>query len=255
MEPDTRPKSWEGAAPSSFNKSLARLRALAASRQAPPLAAAGTIRLVTRVWYNPELLSRWYMVPAVLALVLTLVTTALSSMAIVREKEVGTLEQLIVTPLGAAELMIGKLTPFALIALGDIFLVLPVALFVFQVPLRGSLALLVALSGAYLLTTLGLGLLISTIARTQQQAMMGSVFFVMIPMLYLSGTIFPIESMPPFFQGVSRFIPLTYYSIILRGIFLKGAGIDDLWPEAVTLVAFGLVIVTLAALRFRIKLS
>lgn len=227
----------------------AELQRLAAS--GPALSGAGSIRLIPRVWYNPELVSRWYMVPAVLALVLTLVTTTLSSMAIVREKEMGTMEQLIVTPLGAMELVIGKLAPFALVGLAQVMLVMPVAVFIFGVPLVGSAFLLLALSGLYLLTTLGLGLLISTLARTQQQAMMGSVFTVMIPMIYLSGTIFPIESMPVFFQYVSRFIPLTYYSIILRGVFLKGAGLADLWPQAAALVTFGVGIASLAALRFR----
>jgi len=231
----------------------AELSRLAAGRDSngPAIGGVGNIRLVPRVWYNPELLSRWYMVPAVLALVLTLVTTTLSSMAIVREKEMGTLEQLIVTPLGAMELVIGKLAPFGLVGLAQVLLVMPVAIYVFGVPLAGSPFLLFSLSGLYLLTTLGLGLLISTLARTQQQAMMGAVFTVMIPMIYLSGTIFPIESMPVAFQYVSRFIPLTYYSIILRGIFLKGAGLADLWPQAAALLAFGVGIASLAALRFR----
>jgi len=215
------------------------------------VAREGGIVLLPRVWYNPELLSRWYMVPAVLAMVLTLVTTTLSSMAIVREKELGTLEQLIVTPLGAFELVAGKLLPFAFIGITQVLIVMPIATHVFGVPLRGSAFLLVALSALYLLTTLGLGLLMSTLARTQQQAMMGSAFLVMLPMIYLSGTIFPIESMPSAFRFISRFIPLTYYSLILRSIFLKGAGFLDLWPEAAALLGFGAGIASLAALRFR----
>ena len=150
-----------------------------------------------RVWYNPELKSRNFMVPGLLAQLLLLITMLLTSLAVVKEKESGTLEQLIVTPLKPVELILGKLLPFVLIGFIDIFLVLGVTRFLFGLELRGSLALLVLLSGVFLLSTLGLGLLVSTLSRTQQQAMMSAVFFVMLPMIMLSGFVFPIENMPP----------------------------------------------------------
>ena len=213
------------------------------------------IVLKPRVWYNPDLKSRWFYVPAVVAMVLMLMTMILSSMGVVREKEIGTMEQLIVTPIRAWQLIVGKLFPFALIGLVVLLLVTAIAVWHFEVPLRGSLALLVALTSLFLLTTLGLGLLVSTLVRTQQQAMLSSVFLLMVPMIYLSGLIFPIENMPPAVQTITYAIPLRYYAIILRGIFLKGSGIDVLWPEAAILAGFGLGIVTLAALRFRKRLD
>jgi ABC-2 type transport system permease protein len=222
---------------------------------APASQRPGSVLLVPRVWYNPDLKSRWFYVPAVVAMVLMLMTMILSSMGVVREKEIGTMEQLIVTPIRSWQLIVGKLFPFALIGLLVLLSVTAVAVWHFKVPLRGSLLLLVALSGLFVMTTLGLGLLVSTMVRTQQQAMLSSVFLLMVPMIYLSGMIFPIENMPRPIQYVTYAIPLRYYAIILRGIFLKGSGIDVLWPEALTLAGFGLGIVTLASLRFRKRLD
>ena len=170
-------------------------------------------------------------------------------MGVVREKELGTLEQLNVTPLRRWELIVGKLLPYALVGLFDVLLVLGVALFWFEVPLRGSVWLLLALTLVYLLTTLGLGLFVSTISSTQQQAMMTTTFFFLTPMMYLSGFIFPIENMPAFIQPITYLIPLRYFLVILRSIFLKGVGIDVLWPEAVALTAWGLAILGLAIAR------
>jgi ABC-2 type transport system permease protein len=177
------------------------------ARQRPPRTTAGPIGARVRVWFNPRLASRDFMIPGVLALLLLAITTILAAMGIVREREVGTLEQLNVTPLRRWELIVGKLLPYALVGMIDVCLVVGVAVLWFQVPLRGSLALLFALTGVYLLSTLGLGLLVSTISSTQQQAMMTAAFFFMMPMVFLSGFVFPIENMPAAGAGAHRVGP------------------------------------------------
>jgi ABC-2 type transport system permease protein len=204
-----------------------------------------------RVWFNPQLESRYFMLPGVLALILLVVTANLASMAIVREKELGTLEQLNVTPLRRWELIVGKLLPYGLIGMVDVLLAVSVAVFWFEVPLRGSFALLFAMSLVYVLCTLALGLFISTISHTQQQAMMTATFFFLTPMIYLSGFIFPIENMPAAIQPFTYLIPLRYYLVIVRGIFLKGIGMSVLWPQALALGAWGIVMLGLAVLRSR----
>lgn len=219
------------------------------------LPAAGRIELVPRAWYNPDLRSRWFYIPAILAMVLMLTTMVMPSMAVVREKEIGTLEQLIVTPVRPWQLLVGKLFPFAVIGLATTLLVTALSVLGFGVPLRGSLFLLVALTALFLLTTLGLGLLTSTLAKNQQQAMMASIFLLMVPMIYLSGLIFPIENMPPLIRLGTYGIPLRYYNTIIRGIFLKGVGLETLWPQALVLLAYGAGILGLAALRFRKRLD
>jgi ABC-2 type transport system permease protein len=217
----------------------------------PPVGAVGTFNLVPRIWYNPDLKTRWFYVPAILAMVLMLVTMILPSVAVVREKESGTLEQLIVTPLRSWQLILGKLTPFAIVGMFDLLLVTTLAVHLFKVPLRGSLLLLIALSFLFILTTLGLGLLVSTIVRTQQQAMGFCVYHLMVPMIYLSGLIFPIENMPRGFQLATYVIPVRYYANILRGIFLRGSGLDVLWPDALVLLGMGVLVLGMAVLRFR----
>ena len=202
-----------------------------------------------RVWFNPELESRVFMIPGIVALLLLVVTSNLSAMAIVREKEVGTLEQLSVTPLARWELIAGKLLPYALVGMLDVVLVLVAAIYWFEVPMRGSIPLLFGMTAVYLMTTLGLGLFVSTVSNTQQQAMMTTVFFFLTPMIYLSGFIFPIENMPGWIQPWTYLIPLRYFLVILRGIFLKGVGLEVLWPQALALLAWGVVILTLATLR------
>jgi len=231
---------------------LRRLREASASGSA---AAAGQVRLLPRVLYNPDLRSRWFYVPAVLAMILMIMTMLLSAMGVVREKEIGTLEQLIVTPIRPWQLLVGKLTPFAVIGLVQMCLAAAVTVFGFGVPIRGSFLLLVGLTMLFILNTLGMGLLVSTLVQNQQQAMMGAVFGAMVPMLYLSGLIFPIENMPPAIQAVTYAIPLRYYAEIIRGVFLRGSGISVLWPEAVTLLLMGVATLTLAALRFRKRLD
>jgi ABC-2 type transport system permease protein len=227
--------------------------------QAAPRAAAGAagsaVELVPRVWYNPDLKSRWFYVPAVLAMVLMLITMMMPSMAVVREKEIGTLEQIIVTPLAPWQLIVGKLAPFVAIGLIDLLLVTAVARWVFGVPLRGSLLVLVLLTLLFLLNTLSLGLLVSTVVATQQQAMMFSAFAVMVPMIYLSGLLFPIENMPRPIQIATYAVPVRYYANVIRGIFLRGSGLAVLWPDALALLGIGTTLLCLAALRFRKSLD
>lgn len=216
---------------------------------ARPEAASGGIDARIRVWFNPQLESRYFMIPGVLALVLLIVTTNLAAMAIVREKEIGTLEQLNVTPLRRWELIAGKLLPYGLIGMLDILLVTAVAVFWFEVPLRGSVLLLLSMCLLYVLCTLALGLLVSTISETQQQAMLTATFFFLMPMIYLSGFMTPIENMPEVIQWGTYLIPLRYFLVIVRGIFLKGVGLEVLWPEASALAAWGLVVISLAVVR------
>jgi len=215
------------------------------------LATVGTFDPQVRVWFNPQLESKDFMIPGVLALLLLVMTAVLGSMGIVRERELGTLEQLNVTPLGRWQLIVGKLLPYGLIGAIDVFLVVAVAVFWFEIPLRGSFLLLFAMSLVYLLSTLGLGLFVSTISNTQQQAMMTAAFFVVVPMIYLSGFVFPIENMPVVIQPLTYLIPLRYYLVIVRGIFLKGVGLETFWKEALELFAFGVAILSLAAARAR----
>jgi len=217
--------------------------------------SVGGIEPRVRIWFNPTIESRYFMLPGIFALLLLVVTTNLSSMAIVREKEIGTLEQLNVTPLGRVELIFGKLLPYGAIGLIDALIVLLVMLFWFEVPLRGSFWLLMGMSLIYLLTTLGLGLFVSTISKTQQQAMMTSTFFFLTPMMYLSGFVFPIENMPAAIQPITYLIPLRYFVIILRGIFLKGVGLETLWPQALALLGWGVAILALAIARSSKRLA
>jgi ABC-2 type transport system permease protein len=222
-----------------------------AQRNSETVIEAAGIDPRIRVWFNAELESRYFMVPGVLALILLIVTANLASMAIVREKELGTLEQLNVTPLRRWELIVGKLLPYGVIALIDVLLVVAVAVLWFEVPLRGSFLLLFAMSLVYSLCTLALGLFISTISETQQQAMMTATFFFLTPMIYLSGFIFPIENMPQVIQTFTYLIPLRYFLVIVRGIFLKGIGLDLLWPQAAAMAAWGTAMLLLAVARSR----
>ena len=207
-----------------------------------------------RVWYNPELRSRNFLVPGILALILMIMTTALGAVAVVREKEMGTMEQLIVTPIRPYQLIVGKLLPFVLIGLVDITVVLAVAKWGFLIPVRGSVPLLYALSLAYLLNTLGFGLFISTISRTQQQAMFSTILIV-LPMMLLGGFVFPIENMPGVFRVLTYAVPIRYYFVIIRGIMLKGAGFAELWPQAAALAGIGVLVLALSVARFRKKLD
>ncbi len=222
----------------------------------PPLLKGGEggLDLRTRAWYNPDLRSKNYNVPGVIAIVIMLTCLLLTSMAVVREREIGTMEQLMVTPLRPIELMLGKTIPFGAIGFFDVFLVTLVAVFWFDIPMKGSLQLMPLATAIYLLSVLGIGLFISTISRTQQQAMMATFLFY-IPAVLLSGFMFPIENMPKIIQYGTYINPLRYFLVIIRGIFLKGNGIGILWPQMVSLLALGTVVITISSLRFRKRIG
>jgi len=215
----------------------------------------GGINTEVRAWYNPELKSRVYMVPGVLVLLLLAMTMNLTSMAVVREKEIGTLEQLMVTPIRPSELILGKLVPFSILGSIDAAIVITVMVFGFGIPIKGSIALLAVLSGFFLLTSLGLGLFVSTISRTQQQAMMVGQFFIMQPMMYISGFTFPVENMPRILQILSFGIPMRHFLFIVRSLILKGVGIQDLWLQGCLLLGMGVAVLGASILRFRKKLD
>jgi ABC-2 type transport system permease protein len=208
----------------------------------------------SRVWFNPDLKSRVYFVPGVIVNIIALVTIMLTAMSIVREKEIGTMEQLMVTPLRPFELIMGKLLPFAIVGIIEVALVIAAALLVFQIPVRGNIPLLFGCTVLFLLSTLGVGLFISTISQTQQQAMMSSFFFFM-PAMLLSGFAFPIRNMPASVQYLTYLNPLRYFMRIVRGLFLKGVGVEFLWQPMMALMIFGTAILGLSALRFRKKLD
>lgn len=215
----------------------------------------GVVLPQPRIWFNPDLRSSNFMVPGVVALVLMIITMTLTSLGIVKEKEIGTLEQLMVTPIKPHQLIIGKLIPFVIIGFMDVLIVLSVARYWFEVPLLGHLLLLFVLSGLFILTTLGLGLFVSTIAKSQQQAMLIAQFFFFMPFMFLSGFSFPIGNMPIVIQYITYLIPLRYFLDIIRGIFLKGAGVNELWPQTLALLVFGVGIFTLSVARFQKKLE
>lgn len=216
--------------------------------------AGSQIALESRVWFNPTLRSQNYFVPGVVVNIIALTTIMLTAMAVVREKEIGTMEQLLVTPIRPIELMLGKTLPFALIGLIDVVLISFAAVLIFGIPFAGSPVFLLFTSILFLLTTLGTGLLISTVSETQQQAMMGSFFF-FLPTFMLSGFAFPISSMPESIQYLTYLNPLRYFLEIVRGIFLKGTGIPEHWQQMAALLVFGLGMVALSALRFRKRLD
>ncbi len=212
------------------------------------------IDLRTLAWYNPELRSKNFNVPGVIATVIMLTSLLLTSMAVVREREIGTMEQLMVTPLKPLELILGKTIPFAIIAFFDMALITSIGVLKFDIPIRGSLMLLPVSTAIYLLSVLGIGLFVSTIARTQQQAMMASFLFFM-PAILLSGFVFPIENMPLIFQYLTYLNPLRYFLVIIRGLFLKGNGVGILWPQMISLFALGIAVLALSSLRFRKRLG
>lgn len=218
-------------------------------------ARMGRILPVPRIWFNPDLQSSHFMVPGVVAMVLMIITMTLTSLGIVKEKELGTLEQLMVTPIKPYQLILGKLIPFILIGFVDVTIVLTLARYWFGVPMRGSIVLLYGLSGLFILTTLGLGLFISTVAKSQQQAMLIAQFFFFLPFTFLGGFAFPIANMPPLVQLITYLIPLRYFLEIVRAITLKGATLAELWTQAAALLVFGISILTMSTLRFHKKLE
>lgn len=212
------------------------------------------VEVRARVWYNPDMESAFFMVPALIGMILQFLTTLMTASAIVRERERGTIEQLIVTPIRSWELVVGKIAPYVLLAIFNTIEVLLVGTLWFGIPIRGSLALLLALSGLFLLTSLGLGLFISTVSKTQQEATILT-FFTQLPTVFLSGFLFPLAAMPPVLQFISRAIPLRYYLIIIRSVLLKGVGAASLTDEILALAIFGVVLMGGAALRFRKRLD
>jgi len=204
-----------------------------------------------RIWFNPDLKSSNFMVPGVVALVLMLITMTLTSLGIVKEKESGTMEQLLVTPMKPYQLILGKLIPFTAIGFIDVIITLAIARLWFGVPMQGSLVVLFGLSFLFILTTLGLGLFVSTIARSQQQAMLIAQFTFFMPFMFLGGFAFPIANMPKVIQWITYAIPLRYFLEIVRGVLLKGAGIAELWPQTLALFGIGIVIFSLSVMRFR----
>jgi ABC-2 type transport system permease protein len=208
----------------------------------------------TRVWYNPDLVSSYFMIPGVIGMILFAITAILTATAVVRERERGTIEQLIVTPIRPWELVVGKVVPYIILSLIDTIEVLVIGHWWFGVPVRGDLSLILACSGLLLLSGLGIGLFASTIANTQQEAML-TVWMTLLPSIFLSGFFFPLEAMPKFLQWVSYIVPLRYYLVIIRALLIKGVGAGAIWSEIVALAAFGVVIMTAASVRFRKRLD
>jgi ABC-2 type transport system permease protein len=211
---------------------------------------AGGIDLRERAWFNPNLASRNYNVPAVVGMIILLTTMLLTALAVVREREIGTLEQLRVSPLTSGELIMGKTIPFALTGLMELIIVTTVALVWFRVPFEGNVLLLLLASFLYLLPALGMGLFISTLANTQQEAFMVN-FLVMMPTILLSGFMFPVSSMPVAFQWLTLLNPVRHYLFVVRAIFLKGAGFGALWPQLLALLGMGIAILVISARRLR----
>ena len=215
---------------------------------------ASGVELESRIWFNPSLRSQDYFVPGVVVNIIGLITVMLTAMAVVREREIGTLEQLMVTPIRSSELILGKTLPFAVIGIVEVVFVTAAALLVFGIPFRGSPLVLLAGSILFLLSTLGTGLLISTLSETQQQAVMGSFFF-FLPVFMLSGFAFPIRNMPVIVQYLTYLNSVRYFLEISRGVFLKGVGFAVLWPQMLGLLVLGVVVLLFSALRFRKRLD
>jgi len=215
---------------------------------------AQPVEVHTQVWYNPDLVSTFYMIPGVIAMILYAITSILTANSVVRERERGTIEQLIVTPIRPWELVVGKLFPYTILAFLNTLEALAIGSWWFGMPVRGSLGLILLLSGLFLISSLGIGLLASTIANTQQEAML-TVWMTLLPGIFLSGFFFPLEAMPKLLQWISYVLPLRYYLTIIRSLTLKGVGVEALQGEILALVIIGVVIMTAAALRFRKRLD
>ncbi|MHB9155729.1 MAG: ABC transporter permease [Endomicrobiales bacterium] len=213
-----------------------------------------SVNMEERVWYNPELKSANTMVPGVIGLILMLITLVVTSISLVREKESGNIEQLIVTPIKPYQIIIGKILPYILLALVNVVLITVLSMLVFDLSFQGSFLLLLTLSLFMIVANLGVGIFVSTVSSTQQQAMLSDIFFY-LPNMLLSGFIFPIKNMPEFFQWLTYLIPLRYYMVIIRGIFLKGLTFTELYPQVAALALFSVAVFTLAIIRFKKKLS
>jgi ABC-2 type transport system permease protein len=208
-----------------------------------------SVQLEQRPWYNPDLRSRWFFVPGIIGSLTLVLVVTLTAFAVVREREIGTLEQIMVTPIRPAEFILGKTLPFFLIGLFDVSLIATVGTMWFQVPFRGHILVLFAGAILFLLCMLGAGLLISTVSSTQQQAMVTAFFFIM-PAITFSGFGFPISTMPQWLQYLTYLSPLRYFLVVLRGTYLKGVGMEILWPQMLAMAALGISLLTIAVLRF-----
>ena len=207
-----------------------------------------------RPWYNPDFVTAFYMVPGIMGMILTMTMVMITSMAIVREREHGTLEQLIVTPMKSYELMLGKIIPYVFVGLVQASVALMVGILVFDLPIRGNLIELFLYTILFIVASLSLGILISNFSKTQMQAMQMS-FFVFLPSVLLSGFMFPREAMPEFFFQLGRILPLTFYLQIMRGIVLKGVGIKALWPQVGALLLYSSIVLTISVVKFKKKLA
>ncbi len=212
------------------------------------------VEVRTTVWFNPDLISAHFMIPGVIGMILYAIAAILTATSVVRERERGTIEQLIVTPIRPWELIVGKLTPYVVLGFFNTIEVLAVGHWWFGVPIRGNLGLIILLSGVFLVTGLGIGLLASTIANTQQEAML-TVWMTLLPSIFLSGFFFPLEAMPKVLQWLSYLMPLRYYLVIIRSLLLKGVGLDKIQFDVIAMTLFAIGIMTLAALRFRKRLD
>lgn len=219
-----------------------------------PFSLTPPLDVRTQVWYNPDLIAAYFNVPGVIGMILYFITTLLTASSIVRERERGTIEQLIVTPIRSWELVVGKVLPYSILALIDMIEILVIGHWWFKVPIKGDLGLVFALSGLFLISSLGIGIFASTVANTQQEAFI-TVMVTMLPSIFLSGFFFPIEAMPKFLQYVSAIVPLRYYLVIIRALLLKGVGLSALQDEVLALTIFAVVIMTIAAMRFRKRLD
>jgi len=225
-----------------------------AARQGRAAVVQPPLEVRTQVWYNPDLVSAYFMIPGMIGMILYFIMALLTASSIVRERERGTIEQLIVTPIRSWELVTGKVLPYVILGFFDAIEILLVGHFWFKVPVRSDLGLVFGASGLLLLSSLGIGLFASTIANTQQEAFL-TVMFTMLPSIFLSGFFFPLEAMPVFLRTISYIIPLRYFLIIIRALTLKGVGAGAIQDELIALAFFGIVIMGAAALRFRKRLD
>ena len=224
------------------------------TRNTNPQFPAPPVETQTRFLYNPGLISSWFFVPGVIGMVLTLTGSLVSSVTVIREKDVGTLEQLLMTPAAGWEILLAKVVPLFVLLMGDVLLASAMGRFIFQLPFRGNYFLFFALSGLYVFVSIGLGILLATLSRTQQQVVLTSFFF-NVPIIQFSGAIAPIESMPPFFRFLAWFDPLRHYVAIARSLILKGVAVDALLPHIAALFVFAVVLLTVSARRFRSQLN
>lgn len=237
-----------------INEMMQNLKALAIQFDRDMPGSLPMVKPAVRIWYNPELKSVYYMVPGVIVMLLMVVTIILTGMAVTREREIGTIEQVIVSPISSWELILGKILPFGILGMVDVFLILIVGTWHFDVPIRGSIALLFFSSALFLFSTLGLGLFFSTISSTQQQSMFVNFMF-MLPAILLSGFMFPIENMPRVIQYLTYLNPLRYFLVVIRGIFLKGVGVAELWEQLLAMGIFGVAILVIASLGFSKRMT